>query len=186
MNRARFSCPEQGEYINSISGTMHIKDNITKVSESLRQSRWRSLALGVDHLQLPSPPRCQSAAASLSPSCRPATPSLPSRPAPSCSSPRAPLGAPAPPQPTATPAPFVRPHRDCSWDLVEEMERGKEKGALAGGFHARGQGSTGSLPSSPSRHPYVQCTASGRWALGARASAVASRDDGTARFSAKS
>ena len=118
MNRARFSCPEQGEYINSISGTMHIKDNITKVSESLRQSRWRSLALGVDHLQLPSPP------------------SLPSRPAPSCSSPRAPLGAPAPPQPTATPAPFVRPHRDCSWDLVEEMERGKEKGALAGGFHA--------------------------------------------------
>jgi len=46
------------------------------------------------------------------------------------------LGAPAPPQPTATPAPFVRPHRDCSWDLVEEMERGKEKGALAGGFHA--------------------------------------------------
>ena len=123
------------------------------------------------------------AAASLSPPCRPATPSLPSRPAPSCFSPRAPqmlLGAPAPPQPTATPAPFVRPHRDCSWDLVEEMERGKEKGALAGGFHARGQGSTGSLPSSPSRHPYVQCAASGRWALGARASAVASRDDGTA------
>ena len=159
MNRARFSCPEQGEYINSISGTMHIKDNITKVSESLRQSRRRSLALGVDHLQLPSPPRCQSAAASLSPPCRPATPSLPSRPAPSCFSPRAPqmlLGAPAPPQPTATPAPFVRPHRDCSWDLVEEMERGKEKGALAGGFHARGPGSTGSLPPSPSRHPYLQ------------------------------
>jgi len=73
MNRARFSCPEQGEYINSISGTMHIKDNITKVSESLRQSRRRSLALGVDHLQLPSPPapRCQSA------SCRVAAAALP-------------------------------------------------------------------------------------------------------------
>ena len=73
MNRARFSCPEQGEYINSISGTMHIKDNITWVSESLRQSRRRSLALGVDHLQLPSPPapRCQSA------SCRVAVAALP-------------------------------------------------------------------------------------------------------------